>query len=250
MRICKIATAVFITLCGVHNMYGQKAMNNLEFGFNLGNYIYQGDLTPAAIGSYKTPGWGVMIFAKKQISNSFSVRANMAYATLRGDDAKYTHPSWRRQRNFNFRSRVIELSGLLVWDILPKTGTETVSSRFTPYMFGGLGLSFFKTSSDWGNFNQEYFAAEPNVEEGLITDAAHAPAKMLPVIPIGAGVKYAVNPKLSVFAESAYRFTYSDYIDGFSKAAKAFQKDSYYNISVGLTYRFGKGMLDCPVVPK
>lgn len=250
MRICKIATVVFIMLSGVYNIYGQKAMNNLELGFNLGTYIYQGDLTPAAIGSYKTPGWGVMIFAKKQISKPFSVRANLTYATLRGDDAKYLHPSWRQQRNFNFRSRVIELSGLLVWDILPKAGTETVGSRFTPYMFGGLGLSFFNTRSDWSNFNQEYFAAEPNVEEGLVMDAVHAPAKMLPVIPVGAGVKYAVSPKLFVFAETAYRFTYSDYIDGFSKAAKASKKDSYYNISVGLIYRFGKGMLDCPVLPK
>lgn len=248
--IYKIAIAVFIMLCGVDNMYGQKAMNTLEFGFNLGTYIYQGDLTPAALGSYKTPRLGMMIFAKKQISNPFSVRANLAYATLRGNDAKYTHPSWRQQRNFQFTSRVIELSVLLVWDILPKTGTEIVGSRFTPYMFGGLGLSFLKTRSDWSNFNQEYFAAEPNVEEGLVTDAAHAPAKMLPVMPLGAGVKYAVSPKLSVFAESAYRFTYSDYIDGFSKAAKASQKDSYYNISVGLTYRFGISMLECPVVPK
>jgi len=248
--IYKIAIAVFIMLCGVQNMYGQKAMNNLEFGFNLGTYIYQGDLTPAALGSYKTPGWGMMIFAKKQISNPFSVRANLAYATLRGDDAKYTHPSWRQQRNFKFRSRVIELSGLLVWDILPKTENGTVSPRFIPYMFGGLGMSFLKTRSDWSSFNQEYFAAYPNVEEGLVTDAAHAPAKMLPVMPLGAGVKYAVSPKLSVFAESVYRFTYSDYIDGFSKAANASEKDSYYSISVGLTYRFGKGMLDCPVVPK
>ena len=250
MRLYKIATAFFITLCGVHNMYGQKAMTNLELGFNLGTYIYQGDLSPAAIGSYKTPGWGVMVFAKKQISNPFSVRANLTYATLKGDDAKYMHPSWRQQRNFNFRSRVVELSGLLVWDVLPKTGTETAVSPFTPYLFGGLGLSFFKTRSDWSKFNQEYFAAEPNVEEGLLTDAAHTPAKMLPVVPLGAGVKYAVGSKLSVFAESAYRFTYSDYIDGFSKAAKSAKKDSYYNISVGLTYKFGKGMLDCPVVPK
>lgn len=250
MRFYKKAIAVCIILSGVHKMYGQKATNNLELGFNLGTYIYQGDLTPAALGSYKTPGWGMMIFAKKQISNPFSVRANLAYATLKGDDAKYLHPAWRQQRNLNFKSRVIELSGLLVWDILPKTVNQTVSPRFIPYMFGGLGLSFLKTRSDWSNFNQEYFAAEPNVEEGLVTDAAHGASKILPVMPLGAGVTYAIGSKLSVFAESAYRFTYSDYIDGFSKAANASEKDSYYSISVGLTYRFGKGMLDCPVVPK
>src|SRR4028119_118393 len=110
MRLCKKAIAVCIMLSGVYTVYGQKSMNNLELGFNLGTYIYQGDLTPAALGSYKTPGFGMMIFAKKQISNPFSIRANLAYATLRGDEAEYTHPSWRQQRNLSFRSRVIELS--------------------------------------------------------------------------------------------------------------------------------------------
>ena len=42
-------------------------------------------------------------------------------------------------------------------------------------------------------------------------------------------------------ARLIYRFSFSDYIDGFSLSANPSHKDSYYSANIGLRYRFYEG---------
>src|SRR3989337_3176904 len=117
--ILNAAACLFATL--LVNIYNAKAKANVakfQFGISAGTFIYQGDLTPSSIGSYKTLRPAINIFAAKLFSSSFSLRANLAFGKLKGDDAKYDNPEYRQQRNFNFRSPVAEISGIAEWNIL------------------------------------------------------------------------------------------------------------------------------------
>lgn len=226
----------------------QNATNKFEIGAGAGVFIYQGDLTPSRFGSFKTPGYVFTLFGAKILDEFLSLRTNLSFGKLRGDDAKYSSPAWRQQRNFNFSSTVLEISELAVWNISgankfikPKT--------FSPYLFAGIGFSFLNTKRDWSRFNSEYFAGEPATLSGLTADAKHSLPKIIPVLPVGAGVRYSLSQQLSAFAESSYRFTATDYLDGFSKAANPAKNDHYTNYSVGLIYRLGiNNPLDCPAM--
>ncbi|HKZ67539.1 MAG TPA: DUF6089 family protein [Chitinophagaceae bacterium] len=245
--ILNAAACLFATL--LVNIYNAKAQANVakfQFGISAGTFIYQGDLTPSSIGSYKTLRPAINIFAAKLFSSSFSLRANLAFGKLKGDDAKYDNPEYRQQRNFNFRSPVAEISGIAEWNIL---GRNYVSRGFSPYLFAGMGYSFLKIKRDWSNLNTEYFGTESELITGLSTDAQHSLPKGLLVFPVGIGARYYLSDKIGISAETSYRFASTDYLDGFSKAANPAKSDHYYTHTIGLVYRLGKkNMLDCPVI--
>jgi opacity protein-like surface antigen len=162
---------------------------------------------------------------------------------LRGDDAAYKMPAWRKQRAFAFTSPVTELIGSVVWDVM---GRER---RFSPYIFAGIGYSFLKIKRDYSRFNAEYFAGEPTTINGLNSDITHNLPGGLPIIPSGAGLRYRITNNFSINTEASYRYISSDYLDGFSQAANPDKKDHYYKFSVGLSYSRNKnykGKVDCP----
>lgn len=227
----------------------QLNLSNYEVGLNIGTYLYQGDLTPSLTGSLKTPGFGFMFYANRVINKSFFLRTNFAYAKVKGDDAKYSRPSYRQQRNLSFSSPLFEISELFVWNVFGKNSSKRGNMGLSPYLFGGVGFTFLHIKRDWSRFNAEFFAQEPDVQTGLNTDIASSLPKVIPVIPLGIGVQYALSPQISILAESSYRITRTDYLDGFSKVANPGKKDSYNSHSVGLVYKFRKNnMFNCPVI--
>jgi Domain of unknown function (DUF6089) len=236
-----------IALFAMSSAYAQQNNYKYEFGINLGFLVYQGDLTPRRLGSFETQKFSVGLHASRLFSSTFSVRGNLVIGSLKGDDAKYDSPEYRKQRNFNFTSPLVEFSGQLVWNVL---GRNYVDKGFSPYVFAGAGFSFLKTKRDWSNISTTYF--NPEVSEvwaGLAADSAHALPRAIPVAPIGAGVKYFFTPRFAVNAETSYRLTVTDYIDGFSQAANPKKNDHYLNYSIGLVYRTGKNdRLKCPTI--
>lgn len=135
----------------------------------------------------------------------------------------------------------------MVWSV---TRSNYSDKKFSPYLFAGAGLSFLKIKRDWSAINTTYFGGETSeVLAGLAVDTAQSLPRMIPVIPVGAGVKYFFKPNWAINAETAYRITATDYLDGFSKAANPGKKDNYLNYSIGLIYRTGKkDRLGCPVI--
>ena len=239
-------TIVILIYAEMEKVYSQSALTNFELGGSIETFIYQGDLTPSHIGSIRTQKLGFNLFANKILNSSFSLRTNLALGKLKGDDAKYSNPAYRQQRNFNFTSPVIEISEQLLWNPL---GKNYDSKGFTPYLFAGVGFSFLKIKRDWSKFNGEYFAGAPEILNGLSADVQHSLPEGIAVIPTGIGIRYALSSKISISAETSYRFSFTDYLDGFSQAADPNKRDSYYTNSIGIIYRFGiKNKLDCPVI--
>lgn len=222
--------------------YCQIQSGKYEIGLTAGVFVYQGDLTPSPIGSYRTMRPAVNLFANRILNPFFSLRGSVFYGGLKGDDGAYKNPAWRQQRNFNFVSKVLELSALLVYYPI------NTNRKFYPYVFGGGGLGFVNIRRDWSKFNPEFFINE-DVAARLSVDAVHKLPGLIPVVPIGAGIQYSLTEKLSLIAETAYRLTTTDYLDGFSKAANPYLNDHYQSHTVGLLYKFGKqSSVGCPSV--
>ena len=243
----KTSTAVALICSECLTLNSQVNLSKFEIGINAGAFIYQGDLTPSRLGSYKTLKPGLSIYVNKLISPAFSIRTHLSFGKLKGDDAKYSIPEYRQQRNFKFKSPVFEVSELLVADLL-KNNMSRQYSGLSPYLFGGIGFSFLNIKRDRSRFNEEYFSAESSTLAGLTADQQHSLPKLIPVLPAGIGIRYSLSQKISVTAETSYRLTFTDYLDGFSKAANDSRKDSYQTHTVGLIYQFQKGSwLKCPV---
>lgn len=217
-----------------------------EVGAMISGFVYQGDLTPKRIGSFETTRLGFSLLGSLLLSPSFALRGNFSYGGLKGDDALYKFPAYRRYRNFNFRSPVTEFSLLLSWSPL---ADQYDSRRISPFLFTGGGISFLRIKRDWSRFDASHFVVEPELIERLGEDQAVTPPRSIPVVPVGAGIRYRLTQRIGINMESSYRFLFTDYLDGFSKAANPEKNDHYHTISAGVSYRIGqKDMLGCPVV--
>jgi opacity protein-like surface antigen len=245
-----ILTAILclvMNICVIHSIVNaQINVPKFQLGAGIGTFVYMGDLTPTASGSYKTLKPALYLFASRLFSPSFALRANLAFGKLKGDDAKYDHPEYRQQRNFAFTSPVTELSGLAEWNVL---GRNYIRRGFSPYLFGGIAYSFLKIRRDWSRLNTDYFGAESELVTNLAIDAQQSLPKGLLVFPVGAGARYYLSDKIGINAEASYRIMSTDYLDGFSRAANPTKGDHYGIYSAGLVYRIGKkNTLDCPVI--
>lgn len=222
------------------------SFSKFEIGVNGGLFVYQGDLTPSRLGSYKTLKPELNFFVNRIINPLFSLRTNIAIGGIKGDDAKYPQVKYRQQRNFNFNSPAFEISELLVADLLKKNMSRSFPG-LSPYLFAGLGLSLLNISRDWSGFNAEYFSSEAGTLSGLAADRQHSLPTLIPVFPMGIGIRYPISSRISVNAETSYRLTFTDYLDGFSQAANDSRKDSYMTHTVGLIYQFrNNSWMKCP----
>ncbi|RYG05064.1 MAG: porin family protein [Chitinophagaceae bacterium] len=220
----------------------QRDWSKYELGVNLGTYIYSGDLTPTSTAGFKTPGPSLGLTLSRQLRPSLALRGELNFGQLNGDDSRFDEPEWRKQRNFAFKTRISEATLNLVWSPV------MITSNLRPYIFGGAGLALISVRRDYSNFNPEFFTGE-NIQGRLAEDISTKIPRVIPVIPVGIGLRYHLGERLSVNAEAAYRHTTTDYLDGYSKSANPGVGDRYFKYSVGLIYSFrGNKQWDCPVL--
>lgn len=247
-RVLKNLLVLAICFPFTNAIQAQLHVRSYEFGAGLGSLVYQGDLSPSRIGSFKTQKPGVEIFVLRIFSPSFSIRGKLVVGALKGDESKYGEPEYRKFRSFSFRSPLTEVSAQLVWSV---TGKNNSPKGFSPYVFAGAGLGFLRIRPDWSRIDPVYFDPESSdIYARLAEDTARSLPRVQPVIPLGLGTKYFFSGRWGAYAEASYRLMSTDYLDGFSQAANPERKDSYLGYSVGIIYRTGnKDRLDCPVVP-
>lgn len=244
-QILKPVIAVILIL-SINYTQAQLVIPKYEIGAGLSGFIYLGDLTTHRFGSIETIRPGIQLHVSKLINRSFMLRTNLAFGVLRGDDAKYETPEYRKQRNFNFKTPVIELSEMLVWNPL---GSNYLNQGLSPYLFGGAGLSFLKIKRDWSQFNAAYFGDGSTIPQRIAMDEQHSLPTLIPVIPMGAGLRYGMSPSMSIYTEYNYRLIFTDYLDGFSQAVNPSRNDHYQTLSIGVHYRVGNhNRFGCPVM--
>lgn len=220
---------------------------DMSIGLNGGAYIYQGDLTPNNLGSFRTIQPGFSLFVKKPINHFLAARVHISIARLKGDDSRYSKPEFRQQRNFNFSTPVKEFSAQLVWNIL---GRNYEDRGIMPYIFTGAGVSFISVKKDHSRMDPVIFGETSEVYAGLAADNARGTPRALLSVPAGIGAEYPLSDRFSVNIETSYRFIFTDYLDGFSRSANPKLQDHYHSTSAGIIYKFGKkdNGIGCPVI--
>ena len=237
--MCRKYFVAFIAALLLLSLNVSAQLARYEFGINAGAYVYQGDLAPGVKGSFKTlkPGLGISIL--KPVLPYLGVSANLAYAGLAGNDQLYANEqAYRQNRAFAFKGRVRELSVMANYFPL---GLDN-RSKIEPYLAAGAGVNLKKVERDYSRFIPEMFNPAENLEERLKEDLAVNPSKPQIVFPVAIGVRYHISPKLALGAGVNYRFSMSDYVDGFSVAGNPGLKDHYYSGSVGLIFRKGNNL--------
>jgi len=244
----KVKLPVLIVFCLITlTSSAQFDVSKIELGADVATFIYQGDLTPSKLGSFKTMKLGFGIHGSYKLSKILFLKTSFVFGGLKGDESRYSTPEYRQKRNLKFKSPVTEISESIVWNILPPASEG--GPKLTPYISAGVGYAFLHINRDYGNFDTAYFPNESIIAAGLRADTAHSLPKGILVFPVTAGLRYAFAKNLSLNLATTYRLSSTDYLDGFSQAANPAKKDNFFTNSIGLIYSFGKSnMIKCPEV--
>lgn len=226
----------------------QTDKSKWQIGANAGFAAYQGDLTPIFLGSYKILKPTLGFTLSRILTPSLKLRTSLSLGQLVGDESIYSKPAFRQQRNLNFHTPFTEISEVIVWNFLDHDD-DLNYKKFSPYVLGGIGVNFLNISRSSANTSAAYLATELNAAAGLAQDLQTKPPTVIMVIPVGLGVEYYVSPAVSLNFELNFRYTNTDYLDGFSKVANPKSNDYYYTGGIGILYKFNKkGTLGCPVL--
>jgi OOP family OmpA-OmpF porin len=246
--ISKIVLLIIVVFFSISKSRAQGDQYHFEAGINIGTLLYQGDLIESPFGSFKGAKPMVNLWIAKPFNPYFSWRANLTIGSLSADESRFANPSWKRSRNFAFSTPLTELTGMVQFNPYGDNG-KTSYHTLTPYLMIGAGAAFLNIKRDWSRVDS-VSGVKSSIQGGITRDSLQALPRVLPVIPIGAGLRWMVTPTIAVNAEAAMRFAFTDYIDGFSYSANPKRKDTYYGISLGISFLFGGSGLRCPVVPK
>lgn len=243
-RISQKHQLLLVCLLSTIISYSQNNHRPISIVLETGTLVYQGDLVPSFAGSLRNtkPLFGINI--SKQLFPHFALKASLFKGQMEADESVYKDPAWRQLRAFQFNAKLTEIASLIVFDFADQSLDQT--KRVTPYLFAGLGLGFLKLNRDWSRINLAAFDSKSSTILGLGIDTLKNTPKLLPVLPIGAGIRYAFNERWSVHSELGFRLTMSDYIDGFSKSGNPAAKDFYYALKLGISYQFGNNGIKCP----
>lgn len=242
-----ISQKQLLFICSLIISLSAISQNNqppISVGIETGTLVYQGDLVPGIMGSFRDVKLLYGVNVSKQFFPHFGLKASLLKGQISADESVYANPFWRSLRAFQFQTPVTEFSTVVVFDFADQSLDQT--RRLTPYLFAGVGVSFLKLNRDWSRINLAAFDPKSSIILGLGIDTLKNTPKLLPMIPVGAGLRFALNERWSLHSEIGFRLNMSDYIDGFSKSGNPEAKDCYYALKLGISYQFGSKGIKCP----
>jgi hypothetical protein len=139
-----------------------------------------------------------------------NLRAGVTIGKLVGND-RYNTKDYLQLRNLNFESRIAELSLLGELHIF---NLNTIN--WTPYVFGGLALFKFNPYTYDSSETKTYLKPLSTEGQGLPGYDTKPYSLTQFAIPVGFGVKYALNDRIRLGLEAGFRKTFTDYIDDVS----------------------------------
>jgi hypothetical protein len=194
-----------------------------SYSFGAGTSTYFGDLCDEYTCMIFRPSFGIGYSYRWNSRLSFRAEGN--YYRLSSKDV------WKA-RNFSFRSSNAELYLGAVYDLL--TFHKRLSRRrfLTPYVFGGIGLTYFNPRA---NYNGIWYSLQPLKTEGV------SYSRITPVIPFGIGLRMKLPKGFDLTAEAGFRKSFSDRIDDVS--SHKYQPLASFSdpVAAGLSNRSAKG---------
>lgn len=268
----KLIVIVGVTLITVSTTFGQRRSwqrQRYDFFAGIGGTSFMGDL-----GGGKDTHWLtdldisatrplIVVGGRYKVLENVAVGGSLSMGMLRGDD-KWSANPYRKQRNLNFRSPIIELSAYGEYHIIKekfgrrptRRGKKKFFSRhtiyaipFNIYAFTGVGLFFFNPQGK--AYDGNWYNLRAIGTEGQNVIPSRSPYSRFQIaIPFGVGARYPINRKISIGLEYGARFTFTDYIDDVSQNyistdffANPIEK---YLVNPGLPYSNGDPYLVSP----
>ncbi len=202
-----------------------------EVGFGIGGFKYVGDISRGI--SLRSIKPGGTAFFRTNMSKAVSFKAAITAGKIGASDERTPIDPFAELRSASFDIFIFEASTVFEYHFL-KWREENSIIRWTPYLFGGLGI-----------FGISGMDEKPDEYSNI-----------QPVIPFGIGFKYVINPKWYLGLEIGARKTFFDYLDNVSPGdgvikdyqyANRFDNDHYFFTSLSLTYSFYS--IPCPTSP-
>lgn len=189
--------------------------NYFEVGIGGGVMNYSGELTNS-IFDFKHLHFGGSIFGRYNVGKFLSLRLQLALGSISGSDANSTE--LRNQiRNLDFNSHLFEGSFLVEANLMgfQPRGHERM---FSPYVFVGIGVFNYNPYTTHFDPNRDgqlvYLQAFRTEGQGSNTFSNRPLYSTTQVsIPMGLGVKYAINSNMTLAIEVGFRPTFTDYLD-------------------------------------
>ena len=223
--LVKQSTFVFLLACFAPVAYGQSS----EVGFGIGTFNYSGDLVRGYNFKFSKPA--ATVFYRSNLSRVVSFRVAITGGQIGASEEPIDAFADKRDASFNLF--LLEASTVMEYHFMNWRETKRFV-RFTPYLFGGLGL--FGISG----------VADKTAEYSNVQAA----------IPFGLGIKYVYNPKWYFALEFGARKTFFDYLDNISYGDARYKNyqygnpndtDIYYFLGISITRTFYT--IPCPTNP-
>jgi len=175
----KLITVILIMLSSIA-IYAQ----NGDIGLFAGSSYYTGDLNPGTPFKNSSPAFGA--FYRYIFNNRLAIRTGYTGTTLKSDDFQ--------GRGISFKTKLNEISAQLEVNFA-EFGFGVNEKRLSPYIFGGLGYTWFTARKD---------------SMGVKSDPIQA---NITSFPFGLGIKYMPVENLSIGLEWGLRKTFGKQAD-------------------------------------
>jgi hypothetical protein len=184
---------------------------NAQKGYEVGGWIgpahYFGDINPNY--GLKRLGFGAGFIGRYNFNNRVSIRISGNYGRVSGYDSD-SENQFQLARNLSFRSDILEGIVQMEFNFLPYIHGSG-DSYYTPYLFGGLGYTYFNSKAE---LNNEWIALQPLGTEGQPIGGEYNNGTIGLVF--GAGFKVDINHVWSLNFEMSARVLFTDYLDDVS----------------------------------
>jgi len=190
----------------------QQFKSNTEVGLLLGASYYLGDLNTT---HFNQPLAAAGLVIRRNIDQRFVYKAEVMYLNLRSDETE-SKDTISYNRSLHFRSPIYEISGQLEFNFLPYQPGNSLYT-WTPFIYTGVSLFHFNPQAE--NIDGEWVDLQELGTEGQGTQTFPDRDKYSLIqfsIPIGGGVKIAVNESFNIILEYGTRKTFTDYLDDVS----------------------------------
>lgn len=201
-----------------------KRKQYTSIGVNVNAANYFGDIEPNVnFASFRggDTRYNVGLSIEHRFFPRISLRGNLSYSRLAGDDQKSADPSdanarFRNYRNMTIRNNVAELNGQVVVDLIENRNNYLKRPDFVPFVFAGVGVFYHDPQ---GRVQSNSMATDGLVVgqyyslQSAKTEGGAGYSNIALSIPFGGGVRYRINRNLDASFEITWHKTFTDYLD-------------------------------------
>ncbi len=198
---------LLVLLGGVSRSFAQDDLFRVKVGLGLATYF--GDLKEKAkpINQSST---AFSIGVSYDITDQIIGKLDFGLLKLKGDD-RYNSRIDFINRNLSFQTNIWEINLGVEYDFLNMKNEDYILS---PYISLGIGIFHFNPWAYNRSGEKVYLKPLGTEGQGLTSYPDRKPYKLLQIqIPIGAGIKFAVNENINAFFDVSLRKIFTDHLD-------------------------------------